>query len=490
MPIATLIAAGASASPEPIENARIGTVGYWLGRLSVELDAQAKVTAVFDDYFTGRHPLQFATSKFRETFGSLFAEFADNWCPVVVDSAAERLAVQGFRFGGKETYEGDSDAWDIWQANGLDSDSGVAHTEAIKTGHAYIIVDVGDPPRITVETPHEVIIATEPGNRRKRIAALKRWRDFEGVLHAIVYLPDASYRFVSREPFAAGSPVVWVADATQRVPNAFGNTIPVIPIRNNPSMLRGGRSDLEPVIDIQNGINKIVTDMLVASEYAAFRQRWASGIEIPIDPETGKPNASRFLSSVSRMWVVEDENAKFGEFNVTELSNYVRACEMLIQHLAAQTRTPPHYLTAGLGQWPSGDSLKASEAGLVAKVKRKQLDFGEAWEEAIRLAFYVQGDKRADAIDAEVIWQDPEYRTEGERVDALTKMATLGVPHEALWSRWGATPQEIERWREMENRQAAISAVAAGSLDPSKLSSPNGVTPGTPNGNANNLPET
>jgi hypothetical protein len=45
MPIATLIAAGASASPEPIENARIGTVGYWLGRLSVELDAQAKVTA-------------------------------------------------------------------------------------------------------------------------------------------------------------------------------------------------------------------------------------------------------------------------------------------------------------------------------------------------------------------------------------------------------------------------------------------------------------
>jgi hypothetical protein len=32
-------------------------------------------------------------------------------------------------------------------------------------------------------------------------------------------------------------------------------------------------------------------------------------------------------------------------------------------------------------------------------------------------------------------------------VDALVKMSTLGVPREVLWERWGATPQEIERWR-------------------------------------------
>jgi hypothetical protein len=251
------------------------------------------------------------------------------------------------------------------------------------------------------------------------------------------------------------------------VPNPFGGIIPVIPMRNNPGMLRGGVSDLEVVIDIQNGINKLVTDMLVASEYAAFRQRWASGIEIPVDPDTGKPNASRFLSSVSRMWVVEDENAQFGEFNVTELRNYVVAIETLIQHLAAQTRTPPHYLTAGLGQWPSGDSLKASEAGLVAKVKRKQIDFGEAWEEAMRLAFLALGDTaRASAIDAEVIWSDPEFRVEGQRVDALVKMATLGMPDEAIWQRYGASPQEIERWRSMAEAQARRTAIANGGTTP------------------------
>lgn len=484
MSITTLIAAAADAPPASIEESPVGTVGYWLHRLSLELDAQAKWARLYDEYYAGKHPLQFATSKFRETFGSLFSEFADNWTPVVVDSSAERLSVQGFRFGAKRSYAGDTDAWDIWQANGLDADSGIAHTEAIKTGHAFIIVDVGEPPRITVEHPCEVVVAHVPGDRRRREAALKRWRDAEGLLHAIVYLPDASYRFVSQQRFEQGAPVTWQPDAVPRVANAFGGTIPVIPLRNNPSMLRGGRSDIDPIIDVQNGINKTVTDMLVASEYAAYRQRWASGIEIPIDPETGKPNASRFLSSVSRMWVVEDENAQFGEFGVTDLRNYVAAIEMLIQHLAAQTRTPPHYLTAGLGQWPSGDSLKASEAGLVAKVKRKQLDFGEGWEEAIRLAFYAMGDSRADATDAEVIWADPEYRTEGERVDALVKMATLGVPREALWARWGATPQEVERWRVMDAKQAVIDATRIGVNPP----------PNDPNlslnNPASNLPET
>jgi Phage portal protein, SPP1 Gp6-like len=465
MSIVTLLAAEGTA-PLILSEQPEGTVGYWLDRLSLALDVQAAEAAVFTAYDEGAHPLQFATSKFRETFGSLFSEFADNWAPVVVDSSNERLTVQGFRFGSSRSanpYAGDKAAWDIWQENNLDADSGLAHREAIRSGTAYLIVDVGDPPRITVESPVEVVVAHAPGDRRKRIAALKRWIDYDRIWHATVYLAEGTFRFRTREAVEPGADIRWEVDDPERVSNPFGNVIPVIPMRNNPAMISGGRSDLAVVIDIQNAINKIVTDMMVASEYAAFRQRWATGIEIPVDPETGVANASRFLSSVSRMWTVDDPDAKFGDFNTTDLGNYVKAVETLIQHLAAQTRTPPHYLTAGLGQWPSGDSLKASETGLVAKVRRKQVDFGEAWEEAMRLAFYAIGDEtRAGAIDAEVIWADPEFRTEGERVDALTKMATLGVPHEALWQRWGATPQEINRWRAMADAEAIRAGIASG----------------------------
>jgi hypothetical protein len=37
------------------------------------------------------------------------------------------------------------------------------------------------------------------------------------------------------------------------------------------------------MVPLQDGVNKLITDMLVASEFAAFRQRWVTGIEIPRD---------------------------------------------------------------------------------------------------------------------------------------------------------------------------------------------------------------
>ena len=71
-------------------------------------------------------------------------------------------------------------------------------------------------------------------------------------------------------------------------PNPLGD-VPVVPLANKPGLLRGGESDLKPAMPIQNAINKLCTDMLVASEYGAFRQRVLTGVEVPRDPETGKP---------------------------------------------------------------------------------------------------------------------------------------------------------------------------------------------------------
>jgi hypothetical protein len=141
-------------------------------------------------------------------------------------------------------------------------------------------------------------------------------------------------------------------------------------------------------------------------------------------------------------------DAKFGNFTVSDLGIYVRAIEMLIQHVAAQTRTPPHYLLGQSGAFPSGESLKATETGLVAKVRRKMLSLGEGWEETLRIAFRIEGESaRADAIEAEVIWANPESRMVGQTVDAAVKLQTIGVPRPALWAFIGASPQEIARWK-------------------------------------------
>jgi hypothetical protein len=64
----------------------------------------------------------------------------------------------------------------------------------------------------------------------------------------------------------------------------------------------------------------------------------------------------------------------------------------------------------------------------------------------MRVALAFRGDKRANDLSSEVLWASPEIRTEGELVDSLLKMDTLGVPRPELWRRWGATETEIARW--------------------------------------------
>jgi len=460
--------------PEQAEMRQIGSPGWWLYTLEERLTQRQREIRRYEDYYDGKHRLAFATSKFRDTFGSLFAAFADNWCDLVVDASVERLAVEGFRFGGDQTAAADKEAWAIWQANQLDADSKLAHREAVKCGESYLLVQPdrsgGDMPRITVEHPSQVIVAGAPGDRRVRLAALKKWVDDWDYAMATVYLPGAIHKYQSQAPLKSRSAtrIAWVRREGEEaaIRNPLG-LVPMVPLLNNPTMLGGGQSDLKKIIPIQDAVNKLVSDMIVASEFAAFRQRWATGIEdTDGDADAAESQAVRdFKAAVSRMWTTANENAHFGEFEASDLGNYVKAIEMLIQHLAAQTRTPPHYLLGQSGAFPSGESLQSTETGLVAKVKDKHIDFGEGHEEAMRLAFKLMGDtERASATDAETIWRDPESRTWGQLVDGLVKLKDLNIPDEILWARAGFTPVEISRMKALQATDELLAGVVGEGL--------------------------
>ncbi len=441
-----------------------GSPEWWLRELHKRQLARRPQLDKLENYYAGKHKLQFATPKFKDTFGNLFKAFADNWCDLIVEASVERLEVQGFRLGNSD--EADKDAWDVWQRNFLDADSDLAILEAVKLGESAVIVEPGDKPRITVEHPTQVIVATDSGDRRRRAAALKVWLNDWGYLFATVYLPDGVYKFQSSATVdMAGAQVVeWKErDAVEhRAANPFG-VVPVVPLENAPGMLTGGKSDLTNAIPVQDAINKLVLDMLVASEFAAMRQRWATGVELPRDDDGHEVgDEASFVSWMDRVWTAEDSEAKFGEFQAGDLGNYVGAIGLLIQHLSAQTKTPPHYL---LGQVvnASGDALKAAETGLVSKVRRKQRFMGPGWSEVMRLALRVE-----DGVRVETSWRDTESRSVGELVDAATKMQSLGVPEDALWEFIGATPQQIERWKKSRDAELlAAEALAFAGVRPS-----------------------
>jgi hypothetical protein len=453
-----------------------GSLEWWLARLGKRLDDRRDRMERYEAYYAGRQPLAFVSDTFRAAFGDRFREFSSNFMSLVVDAHRERLQVQGIRIG--ENRDGDTDAWDWWQRNRLDAESQIAHTESLVKGLAYVLVwpdPTSGEPEATVESPLQVVVETEPGKSWKRRAALKRWLGDDGRYHAELYLPEGIHKFRSAQSWAEFSVPTWsqiaqwqredVPRETWPVPNPLG-VIPIVPLVNRPrltgTVVQGvpkpddGQSEIAPVMSNQDAINKLRADGINASDLAAFRQRWLKNWQVEVDEKTGQP-VEPFRAAVDRLWILpppdpEDPNPaepEFGEFEQTDTAAIVAQIREEIQELGAISRTPYHYLLPQSGQPPSGESLKSAETGLVAKVRDSMLYKGEYWEEVLRLNFLFRDDARGKDLGAEIIWKDPESRTEATHTDAMVKWQGLNIPDQVIWEELGLSPRQIARIEEL-----------------------------------------
>lgn len=466
-----------------------GSPEWWRERLLIKLSQQASRVARLERYYDGEHPLPvppkgLSNEVFQEAcraFQSLSRMGVTNWVRLIPDAPSERLSVVGFRFG--ESTGADADAWAIWQQNELDADSMLVQDNALQTGQSYALVwgdDEGNP-IITCEHSSQMIIAYAPGSRRKRLAALKSWDDDLGMRFCVLYLPDNLYKWkcktttpdawatASADPTVPwGAPVPYTpppqptltweqwqpaTDPAWPLPNPL-KIVPVVEFRANPKLkarpFGGGQGEIEGVIPIQDRINKTVFDRLVTGEHQAFRQRWTIGWDPPIDPDTGQPDKRYlFRASQARLWTFDGDptEIKVGEFEQADFAPFITAVESDVKAMAAITKTPPQYLLGALVNI-SADALVATDAGLVMKTAKHATQFGESWEEVLRLALAIKGDPRAADEQTMVLWRDFEVRSWAETVDAVLKMRALDVPTEVLWSMLpGVSPQDVERWK-------------------------------------------
>jgi hypothetical protein len=455
----------------------------WLNELYPALVARERRLRLLEDYYSGKHPLPFLTeshtAKMRLEFSRLLNESKSNFMRLVCDAVEERLLIEGFRLSASSSQEADQDTWAMWQQNDMDSQSSIAILESLIKGQSYLSVwGDGENAEIAIEDACQTIVGYEPGsNYRRRSAALKVWHDdLDNTIRANVYMPRGIYKFVandggtgavkaivtdtadettfegSRTPGgsvrvdvagAATDAPRWVELENQFVENPLG-VVPIIPLRNRPRLGIEGESEISDVITIQNQINAFLFLLALAGYFGAHKQRWATGITIATNAQTGKPE--ELLSGVDTLWQNENPEGKFGEFSQTDLAGYIKAIEQKVLHIAVTTRTPRHYLIEQ-GQSPSGDAIKSAESGLVSKVTRKMRPFGEAFEETLRLARRFAGQPESPP-DSEVVWADPELRSEAEVVDAAVKKMQIG-----LIDRWqalediGYTQTQIERMR-------------------------------------------
>ncbi|MEF9903681.1 phage portal protein [Streptomyces sp. P9-A2] len=448
-----------------------------LDKLTQRMDARKGEENKWNDLYNGEEALLFASPEFEELTGGLFEDFSDNWCRTVPDSCRERLRVTAFQGADGQM---DTQAMEAWRRNEADVEIGLALLDSlvVSRSHALVWNPTGEASDITFIPTGEAIVDYAPGTRRVRRAGMRTWSDGSHDFATLFVrgrdgLPPMIYRR-QRRTGGTWEPRTIGLRSSERVdfPNPMGEAgaVPLVEIANRARLGGEPESDIKQVASLQRTVNTLWAHLLTGADYMALPQRVVLGMDKPMrdirDDEGNIVDEEEIpLTKFSRdrlLWLSK-QGANIAQFTAADLRNYLVVIEAAVRHIAAQTRTPPHYLLGEMSNI-AADALTAAESGLVAKAKDKQTYFGADIRELVRLEALASGDSaRAQSLAmGKVIWRDAQYRSEAQYADALTKYKAIGVPDEALWRMIpDVEPEQVEAWIRMRDAQAQAAAQAA-----------------------------
>ncbi|MFD9276925.1 phage portal protein [Streptomyces mirabilis] len=406
------------------------------------------------DYMCGKHASVYVPKGARAEYRWLIERAKVKILPLIVTVVSQNMYVDGYRPKGSDD---NAAPWEVWQANRLDARQHGVHRAALTYGASYVVVMPGKPvPVITPFSPRRLTaLYADPVNDEWPIYAVEDRLEntAKGQRRVVrVYDDQARYTLTGKPD---GSQLQMDGDNAVMQHNL--GVCPVVRFVNTDDLDGDGvLGEVEPLIDAQDQLNMTTFNLLMSQQYAAFRQRWVTGMAPPLD-DAGNP-MEPFRSRVDGLFVAEDADTRFGEFGQTDLKGYLDSREATIRHISTLSQVPPYHLLGHMVNL-SAEALAAARDGLDRKIDERESLFGEGWEQALRLAGLAAGDQRAwEDTAAQVVWRDTSARSLAQTVDALGKLVTmLGVPPQELWERVpGVTQTDVGRWKKAAEQGDAM----------------------------------
>jgi hypothetical protein len=394
--------------------------------IQVALDAiqqYRKPRKTLIDYYDGIHTLAYATEKFENAFGKTIQSMRDNLCATVVDAGVDRMEIIGFS-GDDEAKKTADAAWQLWQNSQMELTSINTHTEALKSGVAFVIVwpDVKTgKAKFWLQNSLNCAVIKDAENDEPQFAA-KLWTLADGKLRLNLFYADRVDMFVTQKKPDVGDlkEAAFVDFETPTQLNPYGS-IPMFEFCVEPILANA--------LPLQDALNKTLCDKLVAMEFAAFPQRWATGLEVPTDPVTGSKTPP-FKAGIDRVWNSRDKDSKFGDFATANLEQFLKVADGYRIEIARVSGTPLHYFAIQSNAM-SGEALKTLESRFTKRINRNNLAFGPVWSSAMRLALQIESKQVPDNLTTQ--WQSPEQRSEKEFLETLgLKRDILDIPVDTL----------------------------------------------------------
>lgn len=425
------------------------------------------------DYYRGVHRLKFASDEFREYHLARYEGFTDNWCAPVIDATAERLRTFGIRLG-DDTREADKDFQRVMDANDGERGLGEAIRVTLAAGRAYGRVwgnpDDDGTPRVTYEHPEFCTIAYDPDTGLETADA-KAWYDDETGNSGALTLTTADqmwkWKWSVPKDGDARRQTVWEArqgeqDDTWPIRNPMGVTS-MIELRNTALLDDRPISDIAGVAAMQDAINLIWAYLFNSLDVMSLPQRVAMGAEFPKVPVLDsagqvvgeKPADLKKMVKDRVLWLTGTD-AKIDSWPAANADSFTSVLALAVDHVAAQTRTPPHYLIGKMANM-AAEALTVAETGLVAKVIERQTNFTRPQRELYRRIALAQGDtgRAEQARVGRIVWADPQYRSLAQKIDAFQKWRASGLPLRFLLEWYGMDATDVDRVMTMAKDEAS-----------------------------------
>lgn len=399
------------------------------------LDNAQPVVSYRDMYLTGSQPLRFMSDKVDEKL----MRFNSNLAKVAVRSVANRIRLRNVtaQVDGRDV---SAEAQRLVQDADLPMTLQSILMEVLGLGSAYLLVWVDEfsRPVVTGESARHMAVERDPITNSV-VEAVKRWQavDANGVVteeHVVHYTRS---RIVHLTRDAAQGKLSF----RSAVDNPLG-VVPVVPLINIERVGDhvGGSviDDLAPLVD---ALNKLIVDMMVASEATSKPKRFATGVVLEDDDEGGfiadegfsvdddepeilddAPGVKSPFKDSDDMWLSEQAEAKFGQLPGADLKGYETAVNILVQQIMAVTSLPAHMVGITTANPSTAEALRASEVSLSDSAKDRLKVINRPLEWAIRLLVAIAQGVPPNRVTVNLEWEDTATRSIAQEADAASKL--------------------------------------------------------------------
>lgn len=393
---------------------------------------------------------------------------------IYIDAISERLIVEGFRLG--DTSETDEDLWTWFRANRMKFQSQLAMREALIYGRSYLTIaaagetaeDTEDPmqvedvPIIKAESPKSLYADIDPRTGKVNWA-IRVVRDSSGEnVAATMYYTDRTEIYIAQD----GELVL-----SDTVSHGLG-VVPVVPLIHSDGLGDTiGTSAITPEIrSITDALSRTMMDMQTASALMATPQRAIFGSSM--EELTGDREGLTPLELYTASYLIfDDPTGRIESLPAAELRNYTEAISEMLKLAAAYTGLPPQYLSYSDSNPASAEAIRSSETRLVRTCEALGEMFGDAFEQAMRIALLIQGTQLTlDHFQMETVWRDPSTPTYAAMADATQKLYANGtgvIPKEQARIDMGYTPEQRKQMEEWDKLEPAAQMASLYSGDPS-----------------------